>query len=140
MTIAVASTAVLPIARRRQAVIPRLSKSPDSESTGTGENVDVESTSRATDPRQRRGRRPSHAEHWTKVTVVLLDRQIVFLDRLVADIRAATGVALSRAHLVRALVDALAESDIDLTSTRSEKELTKTLTDRLRRSPAPPNR
>ena len=36
---------------------------------------------------KKRGRRPSHTEHWTKVTVVLFDRQIVFLDRLGADIQ-----------------------------------------------------
>lgn len=83
---------------------------------------------------RRRGRRPSHAERWTKVTVVLMDRQIVFLDRLVADIRATNGASISRAHLVRALVDALGESDLDLTSCRSEKELTRTLAARLRRA------
>ena len=82
---------------------------------------------------KRRGRRPSHSERWTKVTVVLMDRQIVFLDRLVADIRAANGASISRAHLVRALVDALAESDLDLTSSRSERDLTNVLATRLRR-------
>src|SRR4051794_39589615 len=65
---------------------------------------------------KKRGRRPSHTEHWTKVTVVLFDRQIVFLDRLGADIRAASGVAISRAHVIRALIDALSESDLDLTA------------------------
>src|SRR5918996_969499 len=65
----------------------------------------------ATRPKKR-GRRPSHTEHWTKVTVVLFDRQIVFLDRLGADIRAASGVAISRAHVIRALIDALSESDL----------------------------
>ena len=83
----------------------------------------------------RRGRRPSHPERWTKVTVVLLDRQVVFLDRLIADIRAANGASISRAHLIRALVDALAESDLDLTSSRSEKDLMRVLTARLRRRP-----
>lgn len=82
---------------------------------------------------KRRGRRPSHAERWTKVTVVLMDRQIVFVDRLVADIRAANGASISRAHLVRALIDALAESDLDLTNSRSERDLTKVLATRLRR-------
>src|SRR5262245_10904295 len=72
---------------------------------------------------KKRGRRPSHTEHWTKVTVVLFDRQIVFLDRLGADIRAASGVAISRAHVIRALIDALSESDLDLTGTRSESDL-----------------
>jgi hypothetical protein len=82
---------------------------------------------------KKRGRRPSHTEHWTKVTVVLFDRQIVFLDRLGADIRAASGVAISRAHVIRALIDALSESDLDLTGTRSEADLKALLTARLGR-------
>ena len=82
---------------------------------------------------KKRGRRPSHTEHWTKVTVVLFDRQIVFLDRLGADIRAASGVAISRAHVIRALIDALSESDLDLTGTRSEADLRAVLTARLGR-------
>ena len=95
------------------------------------------SSPQAEDPERnvakRRGRRPSHAERWTKVTVVLMDRQIVYLDRLIADIRAANGASLSRAHLIRALIDALSESDLDLTNSRSESELTKALATRLRR-------
>ena len=69
------------------------------------------------DAPKKRGRRPSHTEHWTKVTVVLFDRQIVFLDRLGADIRA--------------LIDALTASDLDLTGTRSEADLKAILTARL---------
>jgi hypothetical protein len=82
---------------------------------------------------KKRGRRPSHTEHWTKVTVVLFDRQIVFLDRLGADIRAASGVAISRAHVIRALIDSLSDSDLDLTGTRSESDLKAILTARLGR-------
>ena len=89
-------------------------------------------SSEVTKPK-RRGRRPSHTEHWTKVTVVLFDRQIVFLDRLSADIRAASGVAISRAHVIRALIDSLSESDLDLTGTRSEADLKAILTARLGR-------
>src|ERR1700752_4780964 len=85
------------------------------------------------DAPKKRGRRPSHTEHWTKVTVVLFDRQIVFLDRLGADIRAASGVAISRAHVIRALIDALSESDLDLTGPRSEADLKAVLTARLGR-------
>jgi hypothetical protein len=87
----------------------------------------------SSDSPKRRGRRPTHTEHWTKVTVVLFDRQIVFLDRLGADIRAASGVAISRANVIRALVDALSESDLDLTGTRSEADLKAILTARLGR-------
>src|SRR5688572_2682516 len=83
---------------------------------------------------KKRGRRPSHTEQWTKVTVVLFDRQIVFLDRLCADIRAGSGVAISRAHVIRALVDGLTESELDLTGTRSEADLRALFTARLGRS------
>jgi hypothetical protein len=55
------------------------------------------------------------------------------LDRLGADIRAASGVAISRAHVIRALIDALSESDLDLTGTRSEADLKAILTARLGR-------
>lgn len=89
-------------------------------------------SSEASQPKKR-GRRPSHTEHWTKVTVVLFDRQIVFLDRLSADIRAGSGVAISRAHVIRALIDALSGSDLDLTGTRSEADLRAILTARLGR-------
>ena len=81
---------------------------------------------------KRRGRRATHTDHWTKVTVVLLDRQIVFLDRLVSDIRGATGAAITRAHVIRALVDALAATDVDLTTCRSESDLLSVLTQRLK--------
>jgi len=74
-----------------------------------------------------------HADHWSKVTVVLLDRQIVFLDRLVADIRSNTGAAITRAPLIRSLVDALAASELDLTTCRSESDLRSILTQGMKR-------
>ncbi len=99
----------------------------------SGEDIFVAREAANADQPKKRGRRPSHTEHWTKVTVVLFDRQIVFLDRLGADIRAASGVAISRAHVIRALIDALSESDLDLTGTRSEADLKAILTARLGR-------
>ena len=90
-------------------------------------------TSKSTSPRRRPGRPPIHAEAWTKVTVVLFDRQIVFLDRVAARIRARSGAAISRAQLIRALVDAVADADIDLTPSRSEGDLKATLLARLER-------
>jgi hypothetical protein len=100
----------------------------------SGEQLFVDRASAGdANPPKKRGRRPSHTEQWTKVTVVLFDRQIVFLDRLCADIRATSGVAISRAHVIRGLVDALTESDVDLTGTRSEADLRALLTARLAR-------
>jgi hypothetical protein len=82
---------------------------------------------------RRPGRPPIHEEAWTKVTVVLFNRQIVFLDRLAANIRAQSGAAISRAQLIRALLDAVTDADIDLTSATSEEDLKATLLTRLGR-------
>jgi hypothetical protein len=81
------------------------------------------------------GRPPVHDEAWTKVTVVLFNRQVVFLDRLAANIRARSGAAISRAQLIRALLDAVADADIDLTASTSEADLKTTVLARLGRDP-----
>lgn len=96
---------------------------------------DIAPTRAATRPQtgRRPGRPPVHDEAWTKVTVVLFNRQIVFLDRLAANIRAQSGAAISRAQLIRALLDAVADGDVDLTSATSEADLKATLLGRLGR-------
>ena len=81
--------------------------------------------------KRRPGRPPVHDEAWTKVTVVLFNRQIVFLDRLAANIRAQSGAAISRAQLIRALLDAVADADVDLTTATSEMDLKATILARL---------
>jgi hypothetical protein len=88
---------------------------------------------RAPSGARRPGRPPVHEEAWTKVTVVLFNRQIVFLDRLAANIRAQSGAAISRAQLLRSLVDAVADADIDLTTSTSEADLKTAILDRLGR-------
>ena len=71
-----------------------------------------------------RGRPPVHEEPWKKITTVLLDRQVVYLDRLSNDIRATTGAVVKRTEIIRALIDALTEADLDgLSSVRSEADL-----------------
>jgi len=70
-----------------------------------------------------RGRPPVHQETWSKVSVVLFDRQILHLDRLVTDIRGKSGKILNRAEIIRALIDALIESGIDIDSVTSEADL-----------------
>ncbi len=76
--------------------------------------------------------RPATHEEWTKVTVVLFNRQIVFLDRLANDIRAKTGAAIRRAEILRALVDALESEGLDLSEAKSEADLKALLRARLR--------
>jgi hypothetical protein len=70
-----------------------------------------------------RGRPPVHQETWSKVSVVLFDRQIVHLDRLATGIRGRTGKVLNRAEIIRALIDGLIDSGMDISGTGSEADL-----------------
>jgi len=54
--------------------------------------------------------RPRAAEPYQKVTVTLYDRQIISLDKVALTIREKTGQAVSRAELIRAILDAAAGS------------------------------
>jgi len=74
-------------------------------------------------PKAGRGRPPVHQETWSKVSVVLFDRQIVHLDRLATDIRGKSGKVINRAEIIRALIDGLIESGMDVTGSGSEADL-----------------
>jgi hypothetical protein len=78
------------------------------------------------------GRPPIHDEAWTKVTVVLFNRQIVYLDRLALEIRQHTGAVVKRAEIIRALIDALAASELDLTTATSEADVKNRVASKLR--------
>src|SRR5207249_9716963 len=47
------------------------------------------------------GRPPVHNETWSKVSVVLFDRQIHHLDRVGSGIRSMSGKSLNRAEIIR---------------------------------------
>jgi hypothetical protein len=79
-----------------------------------------------------RGRPVEHEEKWTKVTCVLFNSQIAWLDHLAADIRMKTGAALSRAELIRAMIQAIQEKGIDLTEVTSEKRAIETIATHLK--------
>ena len=55
--------------------------------------------------------------------MVLFDRQILQLDRLAINIRGASGKALNRAEIIRALIDGLIDSGMDVTAAGSEADL-----------------
>lgn len=80
----------------------------------------------------RRGRPPFLSEAWSKVSVVLFDRQIVRLDRLASDIRQTTGRAVNRAALIRAVIDGLFDSDVNIKTIGSEHELRALIAQHLR--------
>lgn len=82
-------------------------------------------------PRARRGRPRTHREAWTKVSVVMFERQVLELDRLTTSIRATTGANLTRAEVIRALLDALTESRLDVTAVVSGAQLKRALVQKL---------
>ena len=69
------------------------------------------------------GRPPVHSETWSKVSVVLFDRQIQHLDRLAIAFRGKRAKVLNRAEIIRALIDGLIESGIDVMASGSEADL-----------------
>src|SRR5881296_1779188 len=69
------------------------------------------------------GRPPVHNETWSKVSVVLFDRQILHLDRLATDVRGKSRKVLNRAEIIRALIDGLIDSGMDITGSSSEGDL-----------------
>lgn len=46
-------------------------------------------------------------ERWDRTTVVLRDWEVAFLDRLAADIREKSGLALNRSDLIRECINVL---------------------------------
>jgi hypothetical protein len=73
--------------------------------------------------RPARGRPPVHQETWSKVSVVLFDRQIVHLDRLTTVLRGKEGKQFNRAEIIRALIDGLIDSGMDLAGSGSEADV-----------------
>jgi hypothetical protein len=69
------------------------------------------------------GRPPVHSETWSKVSVVLFDRQITQLDRLTANRRNGSGKVMNRAEIIRALIDGLIDSGMDVSVAASEADL-----------------
>ena len=82
-------------------------------------------------PRAKRGRPRTHREAWTKVSVVMFERQVLEIDHLTAAIRAKTGAILTRAEIIRALLDALNESRLDVTTVVSGAQLKRLLSQKL---------
>jgi hypothetical protein len=70
-----------------------------------------------------RGRPRVHTEAWAKVSVVLFERQVLHLDRLATDIRRANGRAMNRAEIIRALIDGVINSGLDMSEHGTEAGL-----------------
>ena len=92
----------------------------------------ISPTPRTQRGKRRRGRPSVHSDEWSKVSVVLFDRQVVRLDAAVNVIRTQTGNALTRAAIIRALIDGVLDSGFELTTIASEGDLRQRLARLLR--------
>lgn len=81
-----------------------------------------------------RGRPIVHTEPWAKITVVLLDRHVAFLDRLAVDIRLKHGKAISRAEIIRGLIEGAIQGGADLSQADSLDSIVDVLTSTKKRS------
>jgi hypothetical protein len=61
----------------------------------------------------------------------MFERQVLELDRLTTTIRAKSGAHLTRAEVIRALLDALNESRLDVTTVLSGAHLKRLLAQKL---------
>ena len=80
-----------------------------------------------------RGRPVSHEEPTTKATVVLYNRQIARLDRLAAEIRERSGNVVNRADIIRAVLEAVEDSKLDLTGATSAEDVRRLVLGKLKR-------
>jgi hypothetical protein len=62
-------------------------------------------------------------DSWAKITVVLLDRHVAYLDRIAVDIRLEHGFAISRAELIRSLIEAATRSGLVLSDSADIKQM-----------------
>lgn len=74
------------------------------------------------------GRPAIHTEPWAKITVVMEEHHVLYLDLVSLCIRARNpGRAVSRAELVRAFIEFMEQSDIDFKQFSSAEEITEYL-------------
>src|SRR5215831_10120399 len=81
---------------------------------------------------RRPGRPQLHDESWTKVSVVLFTRQVAHLDDIAERIRR-RGRSINRASLIRAVLDGVLASRVDLSVHPSEGHLRDDIKRRLKK-------
>lgn len=82
-----------------------------------------------------RGRPIMHTEPWEKITVVMLERHAGYLDVMSVLIRLRHHKAISRAEIIRALVEFMIRSKIDFKQFATTDEMVTFLVAHFRRIP-----
>ena len=83
---------------------------------------------------QKPGRPKVHLEAWSKVSVVLFARQVIQLDRLARAASTRGHKPMTRACIIRGLIDGLLDSGLDVSLHGSEAELREQVTRQLKNS------
>jgi hypothetical protein len=81
------------------------------------------------------GRPKVHSEPWSKVSVILFTRQVTHLDRIAQRARRRGHRAMTRATVIRGVIDGVLKSDLDISRHPSEMHLREEITNRLKRQP-----
>lgn len=113
--------------KRRQYVHMTTSKRGTKAAAQTPEPAAPEPFQTPVEARRERGRPPVHTEPWAKITVVLLDRHVAYLDRLAIDVRLKHGAAISRAELIRSFIEMVEQSKIEVTDAKTPQGITELL-------------
>ncbi len=77
--------------------------------------------------------RPAGGEAWTKTTVVLYDRQLHALDDVSHEIHGKHRAKVTRAEIIRAMVDAVLSSGLSLADATTEVAVRELVAARLKR-------
>jgi hypothetical protein len=78
------------------------------------------------------GRPVVHTEPWAKITVVMLDHQVAYLDLVSICVRLAHHSVIPRAELVRAFIEFMERSGIDFSQFATEADIVDYMTDYFR--------
>jgi len=103
-------------------------KAKPSKPTATAESKSAKTFA----PLAKQAGRPPLPQDYTKASLTLRLRDILWLDRLCADIREQTGAILDRGGLLRGLIAAVQDSGIDLRGCSTEEQISESIASKLR--------
>ncbi len=76
--------------------------------------------------------RPTLPPDYAKASLTLKLSDILWMDRLCSDIREQTGEVLDRGSLLRGMISAIQDSEIDLRKCKTEKEIVDSIAKKLK--------
>lgn len=84
-------------------------------------------------PKKRLGRPKVHREETLKTVITIRKNQLIWLDRLALEVRDKSDQIIDRGLLIRAFIDAVLESKIDLTGIADEESAKDIIVKKLKR-------